>query len=148
MPLTRRALLGLAGLVGLTGSVSADDNSTAASPTGSGLPGTGLPGDGLYHDPAALANGGVDECFIATAAEGSIDHEHVVRLRSFRDRTLRSSTAGRLFIRAYYATSPPVADWIARSDRRRSIVRKILVRPLSRAVTAAGLTDNAQSMHE
>ena len=148
MRLTRRAVLGLAGLAGLAGCVSTDDDSTAASSPGSGLPGAGLPGDGLYHDPAALADGTVDECFIATAAEGSIDHEHVVRLRSFRDTTLRSSVPGRLFIRAYYATSPPVADWIARSDRRRAIARTILVRPLSRAVTAAGLTDNAQSIHE
>ncbi|MXV60977.1 hypothetical protein GS429_02660 [Natronorubrum sp. JWXQ-INN-674] len=87
----------------------------------------------------------VDECFIATAAEGSLDHDHVVQLRDFRDTTLRSSRLGRLFVEAYYATSPPIAEWISRSDRRRRLVRELLVRPLSRVVTAAGLTGSAEN---
>ncbi len=148
--LTRRALLGLAGAIGLTGRVGAnddDDDAADASPTGSGLYGAGLYGAGVYHDPAAVDDDddAVDECFIATAAEGTKAHPHVVQLRDFRDATLRSSAPGRLFIRAYYATSPPVAAWIARSDRRRRWTRRLLVRPLSRAVTAAGLTTNTNT---
>ena len=69
----------------------------------------------------------VDACFIATAAYGSKDQADVATLRRFRDRVLAPSAAGRAFIAAYYAVSPPVAD-------------AIRARPLAKAVTRAALT--------
>lgn len=78
-------------------------------------------------------------CFIATAACGTPDHDQVETLRAFRDSTLKGNTIGELFVRLYYATSPPIADWIARSSRRRSIVRSAVVRPAARLASVLGL---------
>lgn len=60
-----------------------------------------------------MLNGSGKECFIATAAYGSGDAWQVEYLRSFRDRVLSKSAAGRFFIREYYAHSPAVADFIS-----------------------------------
>ena len=155
MRITRRALLAVAGAIGATGHVAGED--------GTGPPGT-LYGEGLYSEGLYAAGHNLDgeppdppddddpddqqdECFIATAAEGSKSHPHVERLRDFRDVTLRSSVPGRTFIRLYYATSPPVARWIGRSDRRRRLVSRVLVRPLARAVTAAQLYNQADEIN-
>ncbi|QFU82271.1 PKD domain-containing protein [Natronorubrum aibiense] len=78
-------------------------------------------------------------CFIATAACGTPDHEQVQTLRSFRDTTLKGNAVGELLIRCYYATSPPVADWVAESARRRSLVRSTIVRPAARLSSMLGL---------
>lgn len=139
MRLSRRALLSVAAALGISGRAAAEEGEDTEEWT---IYGEGIYGEGLYAAEGRRKSDddAVDECFIATAAEGTIDHPHVVQLRAFRDATLRSSVPGRLFIRGYYATSPPVARWIARSDRRRQITSKWLVRPLSRAVTAADLT--------
>ncbi|MXV60980.1 PKD domain-containing protein [Natronorubrum sp. JWXQ-INN-674] len=77
-------------------------------------------------------------CFIATAACGTPDHDQVETLRAFRDSSLKGNTIGELFVRLYYGTSPPVADWIAQSPRRRSIVRSTVVRPAARVASALG----------
>lgn len=60
-----------------------------------------------------MLNGTSKECFIATAAYGSGSAWQVEYLRSFRDRVLNRSAAGRFFIREYYAHSPAAADFIA-----------------------------------
>jgi hypothetical protein len=73
--------------------------------------------------------GGGDSCFIATAAYGSYLHPHVQVLRTLRDRYLLSSKAGRAFVAAYYAYSPPMADFISRHDAVKTAVR-ILLLPL------------------
>ncbi len=67
-----------------------------------------------------------EACFIATAAFGSIDDTEVVRLRSFRDRFLVKSLAGRLFISTYYQVSPPIAWVISRSQVLRKVTRAML----------------------
>lgn len=142
MQVTRRALLAAAGAIGATGHVAGEDGT---DPPGT-LYGEKLYSEGLYaagynldDEPDPPDDDDPDECFIATAAEGSKSHPHVERLRDFRDATLRRSAPGRAFITLYYATSPPVARWIGRSDRRRRVVSRVLVRPLARAVTAAQL---------
>lgn len=61
----------------------------------------------------AELEGSGKECFIATAAYGSGDAWQVGYLRSFRDRVLKKSAAGRFFIREYYAHSPAAAGFIS-----------------------------------
>lgn len=73
-------------------------------------------------------------CFIATAATGSYDHPKVVLLRLFRDDILKKHFAGRLFIRMYYRISPPLAQYIENSERRKYIVLKLIINPLSTIV--------------
>ena len=68
-----------------------------------------------------------DPCFIATAAFGARDTS-VSTLRAYRNEVLYRSLAGRLTIRFYYATSPRLARFIARSSRRRAVVR-VALRP-------------------
>ncbi|MDX9724557.1 MAG: MXAN_2562 family outer membrane beta-barrel protein, partial [Myxococcota bacterium] len=65
-------------------------------------------------------------CFLATAAWGSYQEEHVQVLRDFRDRFLLSNMPGRLFVDAYYAASPPLAHFIAKHDTLRAITRTLL----------------------
>ncbi len=66
-------------------------------------------------------------CFIATAAYGSILQPKVKILRNFRDRFLNGNYIGSAFVRAYYALSPPLADFIARYDSLRHLVRLCLL---------------------
>ncbi|MCU4743466.1 CFI-box-CTERM domain-containing protein [Natronoglomus mannanivorans] len=124
MSLTRRALLSLAGSVGLAGAATAT-------------------GETEEEDDIDLSYGAVpygeqgyggsrSDCFIATAAIGTTNHEDVAALRRFRDDVLLENAVGRAFVRTYYATSPPVARWIARGPRRRRIVRRTLIEPASR----------------
>jgi hypothetical protein len=77
-------------------------------------------------------------CFIATAACGSPLAAEVESLRAYRDSVLRPSRLGRLFVRCYERTSPPVAVWIESRPAARKLVRNLLVRPLA-AMAATGL---------
>lgn len=45
-------------------------------------------------------------CYIATMTYGAYDHPQVILLRQFRDNTLQTSFAGRLFVKVYYRVSP------------------------------------------
>ena len=62
-------------------------------------------------------------CFIATAAYGSLMEPHVRILRDFRDRFLLGNTIGDSFVRFYYTYSPPIAEFIAKHDGLRAMVR-------------------------
>jgi len=62
-------------------------------------------------------------CFIATAAFGSKFEKPVQLLRRFRDLYLMPHNIGRVFVRAYYRHSPPMADVIASHDTLRLLVR-------------------------
>ena len=73
------------------------------------------------------------DCFIATAAYGSLLDPHVATLRQFRDRHLERTALGRAFIRFYYRHSPPVAAVIAEHEWLRFIVRMLLT-PLVLAI--------------
>jgi hypothetical protein len=99
--------------------------------------------DGGYGDSDGLANGiivdpggiatledsfssfgsNVMGCFIATAAFGSKFEKHVQLLRRFRDLYLMPNSIGRAFVKAYYKYSPPMADFIAKHDVLRIMVR-------------------------
>lgn len=73
-------------------------------------------------------------CFIATACYGSALAPEVALLRTYRDAVLRQSRAGRAFIRLYYATSPPVAEFLRRHEQARRAVRVLILRPIVASV--------------
>jgi hypothetical protein len=73
-------------------------------------------------------------CFVATAAYGDYDHPFVRVLRDFRDGTLAKFGAGRAFIDWYYASSPPLADFIRRHPLAR-VAAQVALWPV---VVAAG----------
>ena len=77
----------------------------------------------------------VTPCFVATAAFGTPFADEIVVLRRFRDEILRESAAGRAFIRAYELVGPPLAHFIAESERRRAIARAAL-KPIARLIRA------------
>jgi hypothetical protein len=79
-------------------------------------------------------------CFIATAAYGTPTAEQLDVLREFRDAVLLESTVGSRFVTLYYQLSPPVADFIARSDTLRTLVRELLVDPIVWIVEVTGST--------
>lgn len=51
-------------------------------------------------------------CFIATAVYEDYDAPEVMVLRRFRDQKLMVSAGGRMFVKFYYAASPPIARFI------------------------------------
>jgi hypothetical protein len=67
----------------------------------------------------------VGGCFIATACYGRGSDE-VKIFRNFRDRTLMKNSFGRSFVKAYYATSPPIAHFISDKPFLKKIVRASL----------------------
>ena len=69
-------------------------------------------------------------CFIATAAYGTETASQLNVLRSFRDQVLLKNTVGSRFVEAYYKLSPPIADFIAKSDLLRTVVREVLIDPV------------------
>jgi hypothetical protein len=66
-------------------------------------------------------------CFIATAAFGSKFEKQVQLLHRFRDLYLMPHSIGRAFVRVYYRYSPSMADFIAKHDTLRTVVRAILL---------------------
>jgi hypothetical protein len=94
--------------------------------------------NGVIVDPGGIASeestysgdvtsssesGSSSGCFIATAAFGSKFEKHVQLLRRFRDIYLMPHKIGRAFVNAYYTYSPPMADFIAKHDTLRTVVR-------------------------
>ena len=73
-------------------------------------------------------------CFIATAAFGDPFAPEVIALSTFRDDVLSESAIGRMFIRTYYAVSPPFAAAIAGSAALRRLAMAVIVRPAVRLV--------------
>ena len=79
-------------------------------------------------------------CFIATAAYGTATVEQIDVLREFRDLVLLKSTVGSRFVALYYRLSPPLADFIARNEVVKTLVRELLVDPIVWLVEATGDT--------
>jgi len=68
----------------------------------------------------------IEDCFIATAAYGSPLDPHLDSLRDFRDRFMMTNRPGRALVRFYYRHSPPLANFIAKRDWLRAVVRGLL----------------------
>ncbi len=75
----------------------------------------------------SLGGGGGGGCFIATAAYGSPMASQVKLLRQFRDNFLLTNIIGKGFVHLYYTYSPPVADFIAKYNSLRAIIRLSLL---------------------
>jgi hypothetical protein len=69
-------------------------------------------------------------CFIATAAYGTETAEQLDVLRAFRDQVLLQSPIGSQFVKWYYKTSPPIADFISEHSILRAVVREALIDPM------------------
>lgn len=65
-------------------------------------------------------------CFISTAAFGSDMAAEVQTFRQFRNQFLLTNSLGQLFVKTYYKISPPIADFIAKSDTLRAATRAAL----------------------
>jgi hypothetical protein len=84
---------------------------------------------GVSNKFPALSGGG--RCFVATAATSPAAPEVDV-LRAWREFRLRPSRSGRLALAAYERIAPPAARWVARTERRRALVRAVVVAPAAR----------------
>ena len=76
--------------------------------------------------------GGGGPCFIATAAYGTPMAKEVKVLCKFRDEYLLKAEAGETFVKLYYRTSPPIADFIRDKTPLKAFVR-IGLRPVVEA---------------
>jgi len=74
-------------------------------------------------EPPKIKTGG---CYVATSVYGSYDCPEVWTLRRFRDETLEHSILGRLFIKAYYMTSPTLVKYLGDKKLFISVFKPIL----------------------
>lgn len=91
------------------------------------------PGDGVppipdpTPSPSSGSSGGGGGCFISTAAFGSSMAPAVKVLREFREKVILKHELGRAFVAFYQEVSPPIADFIARHNAARILVRMSLL---------------------
>lgn len=79
-----------------------------------------------YNGTTVRRSTSSDGCFIATAAYGSPMTTEINVLRNWRDLSLKKSYGGRVFIKIYYRVSPSIAKLVSKSERGKSVIRKLL----------------------
>ena len=106
----------------------------------------------IILEEGTSGGGGGGGCFIATAAHGADNAPEVLTLKQFRDEFLQTNAVGRLFVKTYYKTSPPIARIIAAHPILKSVVRTglkpavagahfaLMTTPMQKALTTAFLT--------
>lgn len=82
----------------------------------------------ISADKAGAAVSVSSFCFIATAGYGEATGE-VGILCDFRDQCLKTNPLGRMFVKAYYTVSPPIADFIAENETLKAATR-VALKPL------------------
>jgi hypothetical protein len=98
------------------------------------LEATGDNPEAYFDDIVLIQKAG---CFIATAAYGTDTAEELDVLRAFRDQVLLKDPIGSRLVNWYYDVSPPAADFIARHNTLRTVVRELVIDPI---VTIARFT--------
>jgi len=69
-------------------------------------------------------------CFVSAAAYGTETAAELDIVRDFRDKVLLSNAPGSGFVNAYYRLSPPMANFIAKDNLVRAVVREVLIDPV------------------
>ncbi len=82
-----------------------------------------LSGAGTGSGISFTSGGSGSSCFISTSLSGSGLEPYLDLLRKFRDAFLLESSAGRRLVVYYYQNSPAWADFIARHDHLKGVVR-------------------------
>jgi len=72
------------------------------------------------------------DCFIATAACGSVNTNDVIILSHFRDTLIEKYFLGKCFINFYYRFSPPIAKLIEKNNFVKSIIRRLFIHPIAK----------------
>jgi hypothetical protein len=65
-------------------------------------------------------------CYVATAVYGDVDAWQVVKLREYRDKNLRKTFLGRMFINIYYLISPKLVKIFENIKPINNTTRKLL----------------------
>jgi hypothetical protein len=81
------------------------------------------------YAPPAIEKKKADDCFVITATMGDPSHPDVRFLQAFRDEWLRERGWGASLITLYYRNGPSVAAFIAKSDTRRKVSYRLIVKP-------------------
>jgi hypothetical protein len=84
---------------------------------------------GVLNKFPALSGG--SRCFVATAASDP-NAPALEVLRKWRELRLRRSRPGRIVLVAYERVAPRLARWVRRTERRRAVVRALVVAPAAR----------------
>tara|TARA_B100000029_G_scaffold513015_1_gene611273 strand:+ start:792 stop:1112 length:321 start_codon:yes stop_codon:yes gene_type:complete len=79
--------------------------------------------DGERDEMFTESGGG---CFIATAAFGTPFAKEINVLRNWRDNWLLKNKIGTIFVHLYYKFSPPLANNIRLSKKKRFLTRELL----------------------
>lgn len=67
-----------------------------------------------------------NKCFVATAVYGDFNAPEVISLRNFRDYYLTRRIWGRILVKIYYQTSPPLAKYLANHSKLSNYAQKFL----------------------
>ncbi len=87
----------------------------------------GVPTDVPVSGGGAVSDDSGGGCFIATAAYGSPLHPYLRLLREVRDRYIRTSSAGRLFLSVYDHHAPSLAALIDHHETLKAVTRVALL---------------------